>query len=69
MKKITVSNTFNYLGINLSYTGKFSVARTSLSDQARKDLFPLKRYTYKLSSTTPQLMCFLFDTLMKPILI
>ena len=67
-ENINVSNAFNYLGINLSYTGKFSAAQTTLSDQARKAIFSLKRCTYKLSSTTPQLMCFLFDTLIKPIL-
>ena len=38
-KNITVSNTFNYLGINLSYTGKIFSEQTSLSNQARKALF------------------------------
>lgn len=59
---------YKYLGIILSSNGSFKPAISTLANQASKALFSLIRAATKLSFPDPSLLCYLFDSLVKPVL-
>ena len=60
---------FSYLGVLLSSTGKFSCTQQDLADRGLRALFSLKRITYELIDPKPELLCMLFDRLVSPVLL
>ena len=50
---------FSYLGVLLSSTGKFSCTQQDLADRGLRALFSLKRITYELIDPKPELLCML----------
>ena len=65
-KLATVTN-FSYLGVSLSYNGKFHVTQKKLSEQALRALFALNSTCQKISMNISEKLQ-LFDTLILPIL-
>ena len=58
---------YKYLGIILSANGSFKPAITTLANQTSKALFTLMRGATKLSFPKPDLLCHLFDSLVRPV--
>ena len=67
-KRLDIVNTFNYVGIVFSYTGKWSQTQTTLADKAKQAMFKLNRKLYHLYDPQPEFCCELFDRLIAPIL-
>lgn len=61
-------NNFCYLGLVFSYTGKWAQAQATLSSQALKAEFKLRKFLYHLHDPEPSFVCGLFDKLVLPIL-
>ena len=64
---IETDTQYNYLGIILSGNGSLKPAVTTLANQTRKALFTLMRGAAKLSFPKPSLLCYLFDSLVRPV--
>ena len=67
-KRLDIVNTFNYVGIVFSYTGKWSQTQTTSADKAKQAMFKLNRKLYHLYDPQPEFCCELFDRLIAPIL-
>ncbi len=59
---------FRYLGLELHSTRGMVVAIDKLTDAGKKALFALRRKCNDLSITDPEVMCQLFDSLVRPVL-
>ena len=64
---IKYSSNYKYLGITLTENGSNTLAITTLANQTSKALFALMRGASKLSFPKRSLLCYLFDTLIKPV--
>ena len=60
--------TWKLNGIILSSNGSFKLAIFTIAKQASKALFSLFRTASQLSFPDPLLLCYLFDTLVRPVL-
>ena len=60
---------FTYLGIVFTSGGSFAEAQATLSGQAQKAIFSMKKYLNKFVNVTPSHYLQLFDKLVAPILI
>lgn len=65
---LEIVNVFNYLGLNLSYTGSFAKTQQLLAKQARKAVFSLKKTASNFVGLDHVMLCDLFDKLVLPIL-
>ena len=61
-------NQYTYLGVTVTKNGHFRVARAELRKKALRALFALKRHANR-DYLTPRSLLFLFDSLIKPILL
>lgn len=59
-------NQYKYLGVNISNTGKFSVAEKNLSLKASRALFSIKQSIFN-KTLKPSAILNIFDALVKPI--
>jgi hypothetical protein len=59
---------FRYLGLELHSTRGMTVAIDKLTAAGKKALFALRRRCNDLSITDPEVMCQLFDSLVRPVL-
>ena len=59
---------YKYSGITLSNKSLFKETSKVLSKQANKALFSLMKQLSNLSYSKPSLMCYLFDSLIKPVM-
>jgi hypothetical protein len=59
---------FRYLGLELYSTRGMAIAIDKLTTAGKKALFALRRKCNDLSITNPEVMCQLFDSLVRPIL-
>jgi len=59
---------FRYLGLELHSTRGMAVAIDKLTATGKKALFALRRRSNDLSITYPEVMCQLFDSLVRPVL-
>jgi hypothetical protein len=59
---------FRYLGLELHSTRSMTVAIDKLTAAGKKALFALRRRCNDLSITDPEVMCQLFDSLVRPVL-
>ena len=67
-EELEIVNKYTYLGIVFTSGGSFSEAQCTLSGQAQKAIFKLKRYLIKFESITVKHTLELFDKLVSPIL-
>jgi len=67
-KRVDIENKFNYLGIVFTPGGSFSEAQTTLSGQALKAIFKMKKYLHKFTDLSVSHRLNLFDRLIMPIL-
>ena len=67
-KRLDFVNTFNYVSIVFSYTGKWSQTQTTLADKAEQAMFKINRKLYHLYDPQPEFCCELFDRFIAPIL-
>ncbi len=60
---------YKYLGIILSRNGSFKAAISALANQSNEALFSLMKVyvSIALSFSPPTVMCYLFNSLIKPI--
>ncbi len=58
---------YKYLGVILVSNGLFKPAISALANQSNKALFSLMKVSTALSFPPPTVMCYLFDSLIKPI--
>ena len=65
-KRLYIVNTFNYVGIVFSYTGKWSQPQTTLADKAKQAMLKLNGKLYHLYHPQPEVCCELFDRLICP---
>ena len=65
---LEIVNKFSYLGIVFTAGGSFSEAQATLSGQAQKSIFKLKRYLSKFENISVQHTLELFDKLVTPVL-
>ena len=61
--KIEIVNTFCYLGIIFTYGGSSFELQKTLSDQALKAIFTMKKYLQSLTALKPSHILHLFDKL------
>ncbi len=59
---------FRYLGLKLHSTRGMAIAIDKLTAAGKKALFALRRRCNDLSITDPEIMCQLFDSLVRPVL-
>ena len=64
--EIEYVNNYKYLGVNLSNSGKFSVAEKNLSLKANRALFAIKQSIFD-KDLKPSAILSIFDSLVKPI--
>ena len=64
---IELDTQYKYLGIILSANGALKPAVTTLANQTSKALFTLMRGAAKLSFPKSSLLCYLFDSLVRPV--
>jgi len=62
-----LSKEYKYLGLMFSSNGTFNHAPMTLANQANKALFLLIKQTIKLGHPNPNLLCKLYDTLLRQI--
>ena len=67
-KLIEIVDQYKYLGILFTCNGKFTKAKATLSQQARKALYALFKAAKSLSFPPTRVMCKLFDSLVMPVL-
>ena len=67
-EEIEIVNKYSYLGVVFTTGGSFSDAQATLSGQAQKAIFKLKRYVAKFENLTVKHTLELFDKLVSPIL-
>ena len=67
-KTIETVNEYKYLGIIFTLNGKLTKAKATLSKQAKKVLYILRRIVNTLRYPPISVMCKLFDTLVMPVL-
>ena len=66
--KIEIVNKFCYLGIVFTYGGSSFETQKTLSGQALKAIFTLKKYLHSFTALKPSHILHLFDKLISPIL-
>lgn len=66
---LEIVNKFSYLGIVFTTGGSFSETHKTLSGQAQKAIFRLRKYLYKYTNISIEHTLELFDKLVKPILL
>ena len=59
-KRLDIVNTFNYVGIVFSYTGKWSQTQTTIIDKAKQAMFKLNRKLYHFYDPQPEFCCEFF---------
>ncbi len=59
---------YKYLGVILASNRSFKPAISALANQSNKALFSLMKVSSALSFPPPTVMCYLFDSLIKPIM-
>ncbi|XP_078607973.1 uncharacterized protein LOC144879949 [Branchiostoma floridae x Branchiostoma japonicum] len=67
-KKVDVVNSYKYLGITISSSGRWFKAQETLAAQASKATFLLKKRIHKFGAISPELVFKLFDTMILPVL-
>ena len=66
--KMSLKDSYSYLGVTFNYNGNFNTARKKLLDQAQKSLYGLFRNIQNISILI-DLQLKLFDSLVTPILL
>ena len=58
--KLEIVDVINYLGLTLSYTGKFSCTQRNIADMGLRAFYALKREAHELVNTSAPMLCRLF---------
>ena len=66
---LEVVDVINYLGIHLSYTGKFLRTQSNLADRGLRALYALQRNLHELVNPNSDMICRLFDKLVTPVML
>ena len=67
--KLEIVDVINYLGLNLSYTGKFSCTQRNIADRGFRAFYALKRDVHEFVSPSAAMVCRLFDKLVAPVIL
>ena len=67
--KLEIIDVINYLGLNLSYTGKFSCTQRNIADRGLRAFCALKRDVHGLVNPSAAMLCRLFDKLVAPVIL
>ena len=66
---LEIADGINYLGLNLSYTGKFSCTQRNIADRSLRAFYALKRDVHELVNLSAPMLCRLFDKLVAPVIL
>ena len=69
MVTLTLKLLINFLGLNLSYTGKFSCTQRNIADRGLRAFYALKRDVHELVNPSAPMLCRLFDKLVAPVIL
>ena len=67
--KLEIVDVINYLGLNLSYTGKFSCTQRNIADMGLRAFYALKRDVHELVYPNAAMLCRLFDKLVAQVIL